>query len=136
MTFYQINENLTECSADEAGRSGQFVAVLSSAEWHNKMDAFDMGIELDIDLNNILTTKAEVNYDSLTGSFCIPDRNDLSAPGAGFAFALDEKGVVFIDDGDTAGRIIERIRKTKKWKLPYLESFLYDFLQKMKDWEE
>ena len=131
MTFYQINENLTECSADEAGRSGQFVAVLSSAEWHNKMDAFDMGIELDIDLNNILTTKAEVNYDSLTGSFCIPDRNDLSAPGAGFAFALDEKGVGFIDDGDTAGRIIERIRKTKKWKLPSLERFLYDFLEQI-----
>ena len=131
MTFYQINENLTECSADEAGRSGQFVAVLSSDEWHNKMDSFDMGIELDIDLNNILTTKAEVNYDSLTGSFCIPDRTDLSALGAGFAFALDEKGIVFIDDGDTALKIIDRIRKTKKWKLPSLERFLYDFLEQI-----
>ena len=131
MKYYQIKETLTECGPGEAADFGQFVAVLSPDEWLSSMEAFDMGIELDLSLGNIITTKAEVNYDSLTGSFCIPDREDLSAPGTGFAFALDEKGIVFIDDGNTADNIISRIRKTKKWNLPSLERFIYDFLEQI-----
>ena len=48
-----------------------------------------------------------------------------------FAFALDEKGIVFIDDSGTAERLIEGIRRTKKWRLPGLERFLYDFLEQI-----
>ena len=50
-----------------------------------------------------------------------------------FAFALDEKGVVFIDDTGTAGQYIEAIRSTKRWRLPGLERFLYDFLEQIVD---
>ena len=131
MKFYQIREMLTECSADEIHGDVQYAAVLTADEWANKMDSFDMGIEMDIDLNAIRATRAEVNYDSLTGSFYLPVRADLTLPGERFAFALDEKGVVFIDNGDTAERIIQRIRQTKKWKMPSMERFLYDFLEQI-----
>ena len=131
MKFYQIREMLTECSADEIHGDAQYAAVLTADEWANKMDSFDMGIEMDIDLNAIRATRAEVNYDSLTGSFYLPVRADLTLPGERFAFALDEKGVVFIDNGDTAERIIQRIRQTKKWKMPSMERFLYDFLEQI-----
>lgn len=46
-----------------------------------------------------------------------------------FAFALDEKGVVFIDDCGMAQQIIHEIKRTKKWRLPSLERFIYDFLE-------
>ena len=131
MTFFRILDTLEECSAGELSPGVPFAAVLSAAEWANKMDFFDMGIEMDIDLKAIRTTRAEVNYDSLTGSFYLPCREDLSEPGARFAFALDEKGVVFIDDGETALEIIRRVQRTKKWKLPSLERFLYDFLEQI-----
>ena len=131
MKFYQIREMLTECSSDEIHGDVQYAAVLTAGEWANKMDSFDMGIEMDIDLNAIRATRAEVNYDSLTGSFYLPVRADLTLPGERFAFALDEKGVVFIDNGDTAERIIQRIRQTKKWKMPSMERFLYDFLEQI-----
>jgi len=72
--------------------------VQTSAEWLENRDKFDMGIEMDIDLSAVHSTKAEVNYDSLTGTFSIPDRDNISAPNTNFAFALDEKGIVFIDD--------------------------------------
>ena len=75
-------------------------------------------------------TKAEVNYDSLTGTFSIPDRHDFSIE-RGFAFALDEKGIVFIDDSGTAEAIIRSIVRTKKWRFPSLERFLYDFLEQI-----
>ena len=95
------------------------------------MDLFDMGIEMDMGLSKIRSTHAEVNYDSLTGSFCLPGREAHGEDSARFAFALDEKGVVFIDDGDTALSIIRRIRQTKLWKLPSIERFLYDFLEQI-----
>lgn len=68
--FYLIEESLKEISQEELkDRKEQFVAVLSPEEWEKYRDSFDMGIELDPDSSEIFTTKAEVNYDSLTGSF-------------------------------------------------------------------
>ena len=48
-----------------------------------------------------------------------------------FTFALDEKGIVFIDSGDTVMGIINRIIKAKKWRMPSLERFIYDFLEQI-----
>ena len=129
--FYQIGETLQEITLDELLETrAKYVAVLTSKQWREMRDVFDMGIELEIepDLVDIFTTKAEVNYDSLTGSFSIPNRGDFSKEDAKFSFALDEKGIVFIDDTDNAPQIIESIIKTKKWRAPSLERFIYDFL--------
>ena len=38
---------------------------------------------------------------------------------------------MFIDDNDTALNIIKGVQRTKKWKLPSLERFLYDFLDQI-----
>ena len=128
--YYLLQETLTPCSAKELrdGKAG-YVAVLTPEEWQKQRTLFDMGIELEPDAANIHGTKAEVNYDSLTGSFRIPDRRDLTGEGAEFAFALDEKGIVFIDGSGVAGEMLERIRRTKRWRQPGLERFLYDFLE-------
>ena len=128
--FYKIAEKLEECSLSSfKDVPFPFVAVLSSQEWENNGWKFDMGIEADLSLSNISSTKAEVNYDSLTGSFCLPDRANVSGPQRAFAFALDEKGVVFIDDKDTASGLIAAVAKTKKLAFPCMERFLYDFLE-------
>ena len=127
--FYLIEETLKEVSREELTASKkQYVAVLSFDEWKQYSDSFDLGIEMDPDLSEIFTTKAEVNYDSLTGSFSIPDRNDFSNDDSKFAFVLDEKGIVFIDDEGKAGEIVKNVQSIKKWKLPSLERFIYDFL--------
>ncbi len=130
--YYLIRESLTEIDRKDLLRSKeQFVAVLSFDEWKKYSDEFDMGIEMDPDLSDIYTTKAEVNYDSLTGSFSIPDRSDFSNEDKKFAFVLDEKGIVFIDNDGGAGDIIKAVRSTKKWKMPCLERFIYDFLDQI-----
>ena len=130
--FFAIEETLKEVKREELKRSGcQFVAVLSFEEWKASKDSFEMGMDIEPDLSEIFLTKAEVNYDSLTGTFAIPDRNNPSADDLKFAFVLDEKGIVFIDDNDTAIEIIRGVQRTKKWKLPSLERFLYDFLDQI-----
>ena len=130
--YYLIKNTLEQTEKLELNKkSSKFAAVMSSAEWLEQKDKFDMGIEMDIDLTSIHSTKAEVNYDSLTGTFSIPDRNDLSAPNTNFAFALDEKGIVFIDDSGLVSELIATIIATKRWTMPSLERFLYDFLEQI-----
>ena len=130
--FYLIEETLTEVTRDKLKNTDrQYVAVLSFEEWMNERESFEYGIDIEPELSEIYTTKAEVNYDSLTGSFSIPHRDDLSGEDSKFAFVLDEKGIVFIDDSGKANELIESIRKVKKWKLPSLERFIYDFLDQI-----
>jgi magnesium transporter len=105
--------------------------VLTTQEWAKERERFDMGIELEQDPGDIHNTKAEVNYDSLTGTFQLPDREDIGGKDYRFAFALDEKGVVFIDDSGKAEQMIAAIRRTKRWREPSLERFLYDFLEQI-----
>ena len=130
--YYYIKNTLEKAEKlDFKGKNGQFVAVLTSAEWLENRDKFDMGIEMDIDLSAVHSTKAEVNYDSLTGTFSIPDRDKISAPNTNFAFALDEKGIVFIDDSGFVDKTIGSIISSKRWTMPSLERFIYDFLEQI-----
>ena len=132
MKTYLIKDTLDECRPEEVRGGGcQYVAVLTPDEWASNSGAFDMGIDMDLNPDAISATRADVNYDSLTGTFLIPDRNDLWGEPFRFAFALDEKGVVFIDGGGASSGIIDGIRRTKKWKMPGLERFLYDFLEQI-----
>ena len=130
--FYTICETLQEVSKEELGHTDrQYVAIVSFDEWNRSRDSFEMGIDMDQNISEIYTTKAEVNYDSLTGSFSIPDRDDFSKEDYKFAFALDEKGIVFIDDSGKVCEIIDGIRNSKRWKFPSLERFIYDFLDQI-----
>ena len=130
--YYYIRNTLEQTEKlNLSKKTHKYVAVLTSAEWLENKDKFDMGIEMDIDLNAIHSTKAEVNYDSLTGTFSVPDRHRLSAPNIRFAFALDEKGIVFIDDSGFVAKQITNIISTKRWAVPGLERFLYDFLEQI-----
>ena len=107
----------------------QYIAVIGSEEWISSNRKFNMGIEWDINVNDISATGCEVNIDSLTGTFYIPSRDNITEVFHKFAFALDEKGIVFIDDEGFASKIIERIAKSKKYINPCLEKFIYDFLE-------
>ena len=133
MNYYLLAETIQPCSKAELleRKSMQYVAILTTAEWERERESFDMGIDLDLDARNIHNTKAEVNYDSLTGTFQIPDREDLKGNDFCFAFALDEKGVVFIDDSGKAEQMVNSIRRTKRWREPSLERFLHDFLEQI-----
>ena len=44
---------------------------------------------------------------------------------------MDEKGIVFIDNSGAALSIIQGVQRSKKWKMPSLERFLYDFLDQI-----
>lgn len=131
--YYQIRETLTPCSAEEIIKrkpgDPPYVVVIDPETWNRTKDQFDMIIDMEMDPSDILETKAIVNFDSLTGSFYIPRRSEMGGKPHRFAFALDEKGIILIEPGEYAANIVERISWRKRWRLPSLERFLYDFLE-------
>ena len=136
MLIYKLNEEAELCSPEEVfsgtlEEQCQYVAVMSPVEWIEKRESFKMGIELDPTETEIISTKADVNYDSLTGSFLIPDRCALGENSWKFSFALDERGIVFIDPSGKAGEMTAGILRGKHSKRPCLERFLYDFLEEI-----
>ena len=128
--YYLIKSILEECSAEEVHKSDcQYVVVLTPEEWVKEQSSFDIGIEMDINTDEIHNTKVEVNYDSLTGTFCVPSRRNITEVSYKYAFVIDEKGIVFIDPSGVVDRMVKRIARRKKWKIPCLERFIYDFLE-------
>ena len=129
--YYLIKDTLEKTEKNNIINSEiPFVATLTSAQWADEKNSFDMGIDFEPVRDEILSSEARVNYDSITGTFLIPDRTNFEKEYVKFAFALDEKGIVFIDDSTNAEDIINRL-KTTKHRLPSLERFLYDFLNEI-----
>lgn len=128
--YYLIKEALTPCRMDEIKNAReQYAAILTSEEWKEKCADFNMGIDMEMEIVNPRETKAIVNMDSLTGSFCRPELTVTSDFQGSFSFALDEKGIVLIDDSGYAMKLVEQIMRTKKWRMPGIERFLYDLLE-------
>ena len=128
--YYLIKESLTPCSpGDIKSGKAQYVAVLTTEEWLQRKEGFDMLIDMDMETTPPQETKAVVNQDSLTGTFSVPDRADITGENHTFSFALDEKGIVLVDDTGYAEQLVQCISRTKKWRLPGLERFLYDLLE-------
>lgn len=127
--YYVIKETLVEVEFEDIARANkQYVAVLTPEEWENRKEQFQFGIDLEVQVEHDIT-KAEVNYDSLTGSFSIPNRENIAGARREFVFVLDEKGIVFIDTSGYVSEIISSIIRTKKWRFPCLERFMYDFME-------
>lgn len=132
MKLYRIENFLVPCSFDERSLGGaQYVAVLTMEEWRGQAERFDLGIDMEPEPQDRVETRAIVNFDSLTGSFSIPDRENISGPRHSFAFALDEKGLILIDDEGYAAGLVEELRRRKKWRLPGMERVLYDLLEEI-----
>ena len=134
MICYLIREALEPCGAEAIREgAGPYAAVVSAAEWKENKELFGMGMDMEAEPAAIPVTRAVVNYDSLTGSVCVPAKRPTDAEEYRFAFAIDERGVVFVDDGERIAQALEWIMATKKWRMPSLERFLYDFLELLID---
>ena len=128
MKLYHIGETLL--SAGSLPESGCYAARMTPEEWEKNRDSFGMDIDLDLQVYGIRETQARVNADSLTGSIAVPDRKNLMNV-HGFAFALDERGIVLIDGGEYCDGVLSKIAANRKWRYPSLERLLYDFVEEI-----
>lgn len=130
--YYLIENTLRECASIPARESNKpYVAILTPEQWQNEGGILDLGIDLDFETLDIHTTMAEVNYNSITGSFAIPYENKGTIDYKKFAFVIEENSIIFIDKETDAANIIKKISQTRKWRMPSLERFIYDFLEEI-----
>ncbi len=130
--YYVIDDKLENSSYEECLKHDRiYVATVTGEEFKKNSKLFNMGIDMDFDPSNAPVSCVRVNYDSLTGGFSIPDRACISDKNHEFSFALDAQGIVFINDDGTAEKIIKKISETRKWRMPSLERFIYDFLEEI-----
>ena len=91
-----------------------------------------MGSDIDLDLEAPIVpiTRAFVNIDSLTGSINIPEMSFSSEITGCFSFALDGKGIVFIDDTGIVESMVNEISKNKKHRSRVLNALSMIFLSR------
>ncbi len=130
--YYLIENTLKKCPNILTKDSTiPYVAIMSLEQWQKEREFLDLGIDMDFDTLDIHTTMAEVNYNSITGSFAIPYINEGSVDYRKFAYVINEDGIIFIDDNNVVSDIVNRISLTRKWRMPSLERFIYDFLEEI-----
>ena len=130
--YYLIKDKLEEATYEEClKRKYIYVATVDKEEFKRNSELFNMGIDMEFDPSNAPVSCVKVNYDSLTGGFNIPARENVPGDNHVFAFSLDEKGVIFIDDEGFCNAVIRKISNTKRLVNPCLERFLYDFLEQI-----
>ena len=128
--YYLISSTLEPCSKEDILKTDkQAVAILHTEEWNSMTARLNIETDMEMDMADPRETKAVVNTDSLTGTVCRPALTLNKGFQGKFAFALNEKGIVLVDDSGYAERIVDKISRSKKWKLPGLERFLYDLLE-------
>ena len=128
--YYLIGTTLEPCAKEDIlNTDKQAVAILHTEEWNNLTARLNIETDMEMDMTDPRETKAVVNADSLTGSVCRPALTMKKDFQGKFAFALSERGIVLVDDSGYAERLVDKISRTKKWKLPGLERFLYDLLE-------
>lgn len=126
--YYLIKEKLIEANKEETiNTKYPYVLVFTSKQWQKEKDNFDVIKQLDSE-PELFLTKADVHYHCLSGSFSIPNHDNLDLDDDAFLFFLDEKGLIFVDDTNFVNNAIKNIIKTKRWHEPSLERFIYDFL--------
>ena len=131
--YYQIFQELTECTL-EVCQNGElpYVIVVTPTEWRDMKTQFPIELDMELDHNPHPIIKAEVNYNSLTGSLSLLDKKLLDKKALDgkrhfSTYIITENGIIFIDHDGFVGSIIKQIKETRKWKSPSLERFLYDF---------
>ena len=78
MNYYLIDKTLQHVHQKEIFDAKKpYVAVLTSKQWELEKDKLGFANDLDNELDETLTTKANVNYESLSGTFSIPDRKNM-----------------------------------------------------------
>ena len=128
--YYLISSTLEPCSKEDILKTDkQAVAILHTEEWNSMTARLNIETDMEMDMADPRETKAVVNTDSLTGTVCRPALTLNKGFQGKFAFAQNEKGIVLVDDSGYAERIVDKISRSKKWKLPGLERFLYDLLE-------
>ena len=126
-----MEEYIISSTLQKAENTKPDILILDTEEWTEGKDSFSFTVENEEEFSEHYVTAAEVNSYSLSGTFCVPDRQDLLEKDHCFSFFIDQDNIVFFDEDGFVSAICANIAKTRNWKDPSRERFLYDFLDQI-----
>lgn len=129
MKIFLIKDTIQPTNLQEV-YDAPYIMILDEKEWQHYSSQFKIEVDIDINFNEIFVSEAVINHESISGTFCIPDRKKLDTDNK-FMFILNENGIIFIDNENTVINYLEAIISTKRWKFASLERFLFDFLDQI-----
>ena len=128
--YYLIKKTLESCELEDIkAKKGPFVAIISQDEWVKNRDCFHMEMDREIQMPTVMQTRSIMTHDVLIGNIYIPKFAYKDGVTGLFSFAINSKGVVFIDDSGIVEEIAQDIIENKHWRTPGLERCLYEFLE-------
>ena len=109
MQYYLIQDTIIPCAPEDCSGTdgGMIIAVMNSEEGKSERERLGMRIEFDPTTRDIHSTKVETNFGSLTGTFKILNRDSLLGREHKFAFAMDERRIVFINEHNVVRKMID-----------------------------
>ena len=126
--YYLISNKLEAADKKRALKHEYpYVIYMTSEQWQKEKKNYSEYL-LSEKEPELYLTKADVNFHCLSGSFSIPNTEDLNKDDYAFMFLLDQDGLIFIDDSGYVRKATDYIANNKKWQNPCIERFLYDFL--------
>ncbi len=85
------------------------VAIMSKQEFQQLGLEHPNAHESLEDLASSDSNYVDIYPDYIVGSFSVPSKNSLTAPPALFAFYMDKQRLIFVDEGETARRVLEHV---------------------------
>ena len=110
---YELGDQMTRVSAKEAARAGApVVEALTSAAFRTLPGIERAGREALRSLEASESSYVEVYPSFIVGSFAVPDKADPAGDPTLFSFYLEERHLIFVDDGGTAEAVLDSIAKS------------------------
>ena len=110
---YELRDKMTEVSAKEARRADVPVVEAISSDAFRTLPGIERdGAEALKSLEASETSYVEVYPGFLAGSFAVPDKADPTGDPLLFSFYLEERHLIFIEDGTLAESILATLAKS------------------------
>lgn len=107
----------------------KLVEVLSSEEYARRHQGEPHQYVLLKSLKNIQFCKADLFKKCAVGTFVIPDKKDLSGKEAGFGFYMTQDELIFVDDENQVGPMLDQLVKIQIFDKEYIAHLLFEFME-------
>ncbi len=127
---YLLNNHLEAVPSRSAASDGQPVVEVLSLQELASLDLIEPDLQAALKkLSTVGNTYLDVFPTCLAGSFAVPRKEDVLSNPVCFAFYLDAKRLVFLDEGDTCEKLLDALAKQGTIEKPTAAYCLFEVVK-------
>ncbi len=127
---YCLNRQIVKLRPEEKmGECEALIEVLTKEEYEQQMAAGHEDQLFLESISNYQYCKADFLKNSIIGTLVIPDKGDLAHREISFAWHMKKDSLVFVDNTQTVGGILEEMEQAQTVEKLHLGHFFHEFLE-------